>query len=138
MDKTIVDILRQEVGISDKDLNKLTPEAIRVLSYLPYLRKYRMYAEVTESKYCQVQCKIGQKFVFTSNPLLLHTEVSTCPPCLGALVPIDEVVRQVFDTVVEGREPNEFLGNVECRDPGLHHGGLGKVKFKVWAEKSDS
>ncbi len=136
MDKTIVDMLRKEVGISDEDLNKLTPEAKRILSYLPELRKYKIFAEVIESKYCQVQCKVGQKFVFTANPLLLHTNESTCPPCIGALVPIDAVIRQVFDNVVEGNEPDEFLGNVKCRDKGLDHGGLGKVKFKVYTVRA--
>ena len=138
MDKAIIDLLKQEVDITDEDLNKLTPEAKRILSYLPELRKYKIYAEVIASTYCQVQCQVGQKFVFTSNPLLLHTEESTCPPCLGALVPVDEVVRRVFDTVIEGKDPGEFLGTVECRDPGLNNGGLGKVKFKVYAVKSDS
>ena len=74
--------------------------------------------------------------MFTANPLLLHTNESTCPPCIGALVPIDAVIRQVFDNVVEGNEPDEFLGNVECRDKGLDHGGLGKVKFKVYTVRA--
>ena len=43
----------------------------------------------------------------------------------------------MFDNVVVGKEPDEFLGNVECRDPGLDHGGLGKVKFKVYAVKTN-
>jgi hypothetical protein len=43
-----------------------------------------------------------------------------------------------MDRLAEGLDPNGAIFNTaECLDPGLGSGGMGKVRFRVYAEKKE-
>ena len=137
MDEMSRQIVKETIGITDEDLNKLSPGMERILSNLPDKAKWRIIAEVTESKYCFAGLKPGDKFVF--NFPVLNVAESTATPCMEAIAPLANQVRSLMDSAVDGGDPNNSVftsQQVSCWDVGLERGGLGRVLFKVYAEKT--
>jgi hypothetical protein len=135
MQESMRTMLKQLIGITDEDLDRLPPGVRKLLSAAPQLTAYRIIAEVTDAKYCTASCKPGDKLVFGPGPTL-NVQESTCPPCIGALGPMMERVHMMWDRIAEGADPNElWTRGMQCFDPGIEHGGLGTVHFKVYAEK---
>lgn len=135
LEEQIRQLLKDLIGITDEDLNKLSPGIQKLMSAVPEATKWKMIAEVTDAKYCFAGCKVGDKLVFYPSPLL-NAEESTCPLCMGAIAPLLERMHIMWDRVADGRDPNEaWVRHSQCYDPGLEHAGLGRVVFKVYAEK---
>ena len=136
MEEPIREMLKVQIGITDEDLNKLAPGMQKLLSAVPEAMNWKIVAEVTDAKYCFAGCKVGDKLVFSTAGLLLNPEESTCPLCMGAIAPLLERIHIMWDRVADGRDPNElWVRHSQCYDPGLEHAGLGRVVFKVYAEK---
>ena len=53
LDEATRNMLRQTLGMSDKDIGKLQPGMTKLLSSASEVAKYRIIAEVTDSKYCR-------------------------------------------------------------------------------------
>jgi uncharacterized repeat protein (TIGR04076 family) len=137
MDEVSRQIAKQAIGITDEDLARLSPGMNKLLSDLPEKMKWKVIAEVTESKYCFAGLKPGDKFVI--NFPVLNVSESSAAPCIEAIAPLTNHVRAMIDRVAEGGDPNESVfatQQVSCLDVGVEHGGLGKVMFKVYAEKA--
>ena len=138
MDELSRQILKQAINISDEDLERLPPGLKKLVSDLPAKTKWRVVAEVTESKYCFAGLKPGDKFVF--NYPVLNIAESTAPPCVAAIASLANYLAVIVDRVAEGVDPNDWIyagQQFECPDVGLEHGGLGKVYFKLYAEKAE-
>lgn len=137
MDEPSRQIAKQVIGITDEDLEKLSPGMEKLLSDLPEKTKWKVVAEVTESKYCFAGLKPGDKLVF--NFPVLNVAESTAAPCIEAIAPLTNQIRAMVDRVAEGTDPNESIfatQQVSCMDVGVEHGGLGRVMFRLYAEKS--
>jgi len=135
LEEHIRDMLKVQLGITDEDLDRLSPGLQKLMSAVPEAADWKIIAEVTDSKYCFAGCKVGDKIVIYPSPLL-NVEESTCPLCMAAIAPLMERMHIMWDRVVDGRDPNEaWVTYSQCFDPGVEHGGLGRVVFKVYAEK---
>ncbi len=137
MDEPSRQIAKQVIGITDEDLDRLSPGMKKLLSDLPEKTKWKVVAEVTESKYCFAGLKPGDKLVF--NFPVLNVAESTAAPCIEAIAPLTNQIRAMVDRVAEGTDPNESIfatQQVSCMDVGVEHGGLGRVMFRLYAEKS--
>jgi uncharacterized repeat protein (TIGR04076 family) len=137
MDDISRQITKQAIGITDEDLDRLSPGMAKLLTDLPEKMKWKVVAEVTESKYCFAGLKPGDKFVF--NYPVLNVSESTAAPCMAAIASLANRIGAVVGIVAEGIDPNESIWageQVPCPDVGLEYGGLGKVMFKVYAEKT--
>jgi uncharacterized repeat protein (TIGR04076 family) len=137
VDEVSRQIAKQVINITDADLDRLSPGMKKLLSDLPEKMKWRVVAEVTESKYCFAGLKPGDKFVF--NFPVLNVGESTAAPCIEAIAPLTGQIRAMVDRVAEGSDPNESIfatQQVSCMDVGVEHGGLGRVMFKLYAEKA--
>jgi hypothetical protein len=77
MDEVSRQIAKQVIQITDEDLDRLSPGMKKLLSDLPEKMKWRVVAEVTESKYCFAGLKPGDKFVFNF-PVLSVGEHGAC------------------------------------------------------------
>ena len=134
IEKEIREMLKAMIGMTDEDLDRIGPDRAKLLSRAPELFNYKITAEVTASKYCAAQIKVGDKFVFNAN--VLNKEESTAPLCIGALAPLMEPIHMMFDRLAEGVDPNGlWCRTVTCSDPGVERGGVGNVLFKLTAEK---
>lgn len=137
MDDISRQITKQAIGITDEDLDRLAPGMAKLLTDLPEKMKWKVIAEVTESKYCFAGLKPGDKFVF--NFPVLNVAESTAAPCMEAIAPLASHIRAMVDHVAEGADPNDSIWatqQVSCMDVGVEHGGLGRVMFRVYAEKA--
>ena len=137
MDEVSRQMVKQAIGITDEDLERLSPGMKKLLSDLPAMMKWKVIAEVTESKYCFAGLKPGDKFVF--NFPVLNVGESTAAPCAEAIAPLANHIRAMVDRAAEGGDPNASIyatQQVPCMDVGLEHGGLGRVMFKVYAERA--
>ena len=137
MDELSRQMTKQAIGITDEDLERLAPGMKKLLSDLPEKMKWKIVAEVTESKYCFAGLKPGDKFIF--NFPMLNVAESTAAPCIEAIAPLAGHIRAMVGHVAEGGDPNDSIWatqQVSCMDVGVEHGGLGKVMFRVYAEKT--
>lgn len=134
MDQAIKDMLKQGIGITDADLNKLSPKIQGLLGNIQEMMKHRLVAEVTESKYCFHGLKVGDKFVVEGGKL--NVQASTAAPCMGALAPVDAMSTVLMDRLSTGWKPDgSIIGHTRCHDLGVDHGGLGEVYFNVYTEE---
>jgi uncharacterized repeat protein (TIGR04076 family) len=138
MDKKeiIKEMMQQAVGITDEDFETYLsyPKNLAIAEGTPELMKYKIIAEVTESKYCSAGLKTGQKYTFNALPAMLLPEESDCPLCARSIAPIGNILGGIWDKILKGTnsETKEIVG---CLDPGVEKGGLGHVVFKVYAQK---
>ena len=127
-------ILKQLIGITDEDLDRISPGIQRFLSGISQLGQYKIIAEVIDSKYCAAGVKPGDKIVIRGNTV--SAPESTCPLCIGLLGPLMPRAYEMMVRLAEGLDPDEMIFKYsECFDTGLDHGGLGKVHFKLYTEK---
>lgn len=134
----IKQVLKQSLGITDDDFETHVsyPKNLKMWARFPELKKYKIVAEVKESKYCSGGLKVGQKYTFSLIPSALLIEESNCPLCVRAIAPIANLMAGYWDRIMEGVDPNQGIWDIaECLDPGVNAGGLGHVIFKVYAQK---
>lgn len=133
MEDTIRDLLKEAMSITDADMARLNPNLLKALAG-GQLMKYQIIAEVTHAKYCGAGIKVGDKIVM--EPTTINQGATSCPLCIGALAAVYGAQRVIMDRLMAGREPNVgFFDVVVCPDPGIEHGGLGNVRFKVYAQE---
>jgi hypothetical protein len=142
MDQMAKNVLKNVVGISDDDMAKVPRNIEKIFANAPKSMGYKLIAEVTSSKYCFAQIKVGDKIVFDP---FLNAKESTCPLCPRALIPLLISVQQAWERSLEffSRNINDidelndtlFAGIAGCLDPGLEGGGIGHVNFKLYSEK---
>ena len=139
MDKKemIKQAMQQAVGITDEDFEKhiSNPKNLALSEHTLELMKYKIIAEVTETRYCSAGLKVGQRYTFQVLPAMLLPEESDGPLCARALAPVGDVLQGVWDKIIAGADVSkgEMVG---CLDPGVDKGGLGHVVFKVYAQKT--
>ncbi|MBE0616695.1 MAG: hypothetical protein IH608_02050 [Proteobacteria bacterium] len=132
-------LLEQVVGISGEDWEVFrtgSPGVYRFYENLDRVLGHQVVAEVIDSRYCAAGLQVGQRFVIKGGALV--PEKSTAPLCIRALGPLTGFVNTILEKLVAGEDPNErVFMTAECLDPGLEAGGLGKVRFRVWAEPAN-
>lgn len=133
MEEIVGNALKQRLGMTDAQLEQMSPGMWKILS--PELLTWKIVAEVTHSELCPGGFKVGERLVVGPGTNV-NLEETTCPLCIGVLGPMMERVHLLWDRIVEGVDPNNgWLRHLVCYDPGLEKGGLGTVAFKVYAEK---
>jgi hypothetical protein len=132
--------LKERLGLSDEEFDRHLSHAFnrRMMVAFKDMVKYKIIAEVVESKFCGAGCKVGSKLVFQCAPNVLLPEESDCGLCVKAIGPVSDLMHGIWDRMSEGLDPNEGIGEyASCLDLGLEYGGLGNVKFRVYAEKME-
>ena len=129
--------LKERVGWTDDELNRLSLKHWRFLDRQHKLRHYKLIAEVVRMiDHCELQPKIGDKFVFNGEGILIPEETTFPRVCLWALAGIYPLSLMTMDRILEGLDPNDiWRDQVSCMDTCIRDGGLGQVIFKVYCEK---
>jgi len=136
-DEMLKGFLVGHLGMSDEDLEKISPEQEEELKHVGAKGgRYRVVAEVVNSKYCSAGLKPGQKYVIEPAQQINLGE-STAPLCLGALAPLGYRMEVYLDRMGHSGEGDmtSSLRNFRCTDPGIGSNGLGTVEFKVSIEE---
>ena len=96
--------------------------------------KYRLVAEVIESKGCHSGHVVGQKLIFDNSGNLL-TKENLDRVCAFLMPNLTVLINAFFENLMNGRDPNEVMfSRTGCFDTGPSCGGWGHVVVRMSAE----
>lgn len=96
--------------------------------------RYRLVAEVIDSKGCHTGHVIGQKIIFDNSGNLL-TKENPDRICAFLMPNLTVLINAFFENLMNGRNPNEVMFNTTgCFDSGPMCGGWGHVVVRMTAE----
>ena len=139
MDPKIIDIGKKVWGWDDEQIKGLSPKHQRLIERGEDFRKWRLVAEVLETRHCIAGLKKGDKYVFHGSGFLLPEE-TTCPKiCLWAFASFVPFSFMLYDRIGQGEDPSEFwIDRIRCLDVGVERGGYGEVLFRMYCMKVES
>ena len=137
MDKNqITERIRKRLKLREEEWGMIeeNPKFQRLFKNAVEASKYRLVAEVIDSKGCHTGHVIGQKLIFDNSGNLL-TKESPDRVCAFLMPNLTVMLNAFFENMMNGRDPNEVMFNTTgCFDTGPMCGGWGHVVVKVIAE----
>ncbi len=137
MDKhQITERIRKRLKLGEEEWGIIgkNPKFQRLFQNAVEASKYRLVAEVTDSKGCHTGHIIGQKLIFDNSGNLL-TKESPDRICAFLMPNLTVLINAFFENMMNGRNPNEVMFNTTgCFDTGPMCGGWGHVVVKMFAE----
>src|SRR3989304_3036185 len=92
--------LKQTTNFTDKDLEKLSPGLKKLFTNIQDKMRWKIVAEVTDSKNCFAGHKAGDKFVF-NYPFFNAAESTTPRVCICAMAPLVPYIRNMLAVLSE-------------------------------------
>ena len=132
----IAEIIRKRLNLEDHDWSMIekNPKFQNLLQNAMAASKYRLVAEVMESKGCHSGHDVGQKLIFDSSGNLL-TKENPDRVCFFLMPNLTVLINAFFENLMNGRNPNEVMFNTSgCFDTGPSCGGWGHVVVRMNAE----
>lgn len=133
----IVEMIRKRLGLDRKDFSPIeeNPKYQRLFDNILAGSRYRLVAEVVESKGCHSGHVKGQRIVFDSAGNLLTREAPE-RLCAFLMPNLTVLINAFFENLMNGRDPNEVMFNrTGCFDVGHACGGWGHVVVEMRAER---
>jgi hypothetical protein len=129
-------IIQSRLGLDDAEFQivKETPKFQRLFENAVKGARYRLIAEVVESKGCHSGHVKGQKLILDSAGNFLTKE---CPEriCAFLMPNLTVLINAFFENLMNGRDPNEVMFNrTGCFDVGPACGGWGHVILEMRSE----
>jgi len=125
---------RLKLGKEEWAIIEKNPKFQRLFANAVEASKYRLVAEVIDSKGCHTGHIIGQKLIFDNSGNLL-TKESPDRICAFLMPNLTVLINAFFENMMNGRDPNEVMFNTTgCFDTGPMCGGWGHVVVKMSAE----
>ncbi|MGE5839407.1 MAG: hypothetical protein ACM34H_05690 [Deltaproteobacteria bacterium] len=132
----IARMIQKRLGLDDKEFQAIkdSPKFQRLFDHIAAGSRYRLVAEVLESKGCHSGHVKGQKLVFDSSGNLLTREGPE-RVCAFLMPNLTVLINGFFENILNGRDPNEVMFNrTGCYDVGPACGGWGHVIVEMRAE----
>lgn len=137
MDKNqMKEIIRKRLKLDNQEWTMIeqNPKFQRLFENAVEASKYRLVAEVIDSKGCHTGHVIGQKLIFDNSGNLL-TKENPDRVCCFLMPNLTVLINAFFENMINGRDPNEVMFNTTgCFDTGPVCGGWGHVVVKMTAE----
>lgn len=137
MDKDqIAKIIRKRLNLGDQDWSIIekNPKFQQLFRNAIEAAKYRLVAEVIDSKGCHPGHVVGQKLIFDSSGNLL-TKENPDRVCAFLMPNLTVLINAFFENLMNGRNPNEVMfSTTGCFDTGPSCGGWGHVVVRMSAE----
>ena len=133
----LVEVIRCRLKLDDQEWTviKENPKFQRLFKNAVEASKYRLIAEVIDSKGCHSGHVVGQKLIFDNSGNLL-TKESPDRVCAFLMPNLTLLINAFFENMMNGRDPNEVMFNTTgCFDTGPQCGGWGHVVIKMGAVK---
>ena len=138
MDKhQIAHIIRKRLGLEDAEwaIIEANPKFQNLFQNAIAASKYRLVAEVIESKGCHSKHVVGQKLYFDNSGNLL-TKENPDRICAFLMPNLTVLINAFFENLMNGRDPNEVMFTTTgCFDTGPACGGWGHVVVRMRAER---
>jgi|GEM_PF-272739 len=132
----ISEIIRKRLNLEDQEWSIIekNPKFQQLFQNAIEASRYRLVAEVIESKGCHSGHVVGQKLVFDSSGNLL-TKENPDRICAFLMPNLTVLINAFFENFTNGRNPNEVMFTTTgCFDTGPMCGGWGHVVVKMTAE----
>ena len=132
----IIKMLQKRLGLDDKEFQSVkdSPRFQRLFDNILSGSRYRLVAEIVESKGCHSGHVKGQKLFFDSSGNLLTREAPE-RVCAFLMPNLTVLINAFFENILNGRDPNEVMFNrTGCYDVGPACGGWGHVIVEMRAE----
>ena len=131
----LAEIIRRRLKLDDQEWKMIgqNPKFQRLFRNAVEASKYRLVAEVIDSKGCHSGHAIGQKLIFDNSGNLL-TKENPDRVCAFLMPNLTLLINAFFENMMNGRDPNEVMFNTTgCFDTGPQCGGWGHVVVKMTA-----
>ena len=131
----LVEMIRRRLSLDDGEwkIIEQNPKFQRLFKNAVEASKYRLIAEVIDSKGCHSGHVIGQKLIFDNSGNLLTRE-NPDRVCSFLMPNLTILINAFFENMMNGRDPNEVMFNTTgCSDTGPQCGGWGHVTVKITA-----
>jgi len=137
VDESVWQFMKKHLGYNNEETKKFrgNPRNAEVLAKAPELMNKTIVVEVVESKGCNSQHKVGDKFIFDGAGNLL-TKKNPKRICIYALAPIVQAIFAINELVYAGADPNKIrFKRAGCFDVGVNCGGWGHIIMEVKVEE---
>lgn len=128
--------MKERLGYNDEEMKKFreNPRNAEVLAKAQVLSNKTIVAEVVESKGCNSQHKVGDRFIFDAVGNLL-TSKNPKRICIFALERLASMIFAIDELIYAGVDPNEIkYKRTGCFDVGIDCGGWGHIVMEVKVE----
>jgi hypothetical protein len=132
----IAAIIRRRLKLDDHEWSLIenNPLYQRLFQNAREASRYRLVAEVIESKGCHSGHVVGQRLVFDNAGNIL-TKENPDRICAFLMPNLTVLINAFFENLMNGRDPNEVMFNTTgCFDTGPGCGGWGHVVVRMSAE----
>ncbi len=137
MDKRqMAEIIRKRLKLEDAEWSIIekNPKFEQLFQNALEASKYRLVAEVIESKGCHSGHVVGQRLIFDNSGNLLTRE-NPDRVCSFLMPNLTVLINAFFENLMNGRNPNEVMFNTTgCYDTAASCGGWGHVVVRMTAE----
>ena len=133
---TLVEIIKKRLSLGGEELEAVleNPKFQRLFENAAKGARYRLVAEVVESKGCHSGHEVGHKIIFDSAGNII-TGQSPKRICAFLMPNLTVLINAFFENLMNGRDPNEVMFNrTGCFDVGPLCGGWGHVLVEMRAE----
>jgi hypothetical protein len=138
MDKDqIAQMIRRRLKLEDKEWSPIesNPRFQRLFQNALEASRYRLIAEVIESKGCNSGHVVGQQLVFESGGNIL-TKENPDRICAFLMPNLTVLINAFFENLMNGRDPARVMFDTTgCFDTGPRCGGWGHIVVRMSAEK---
>jgi uncharacterized repeat protein (TIGR04076 family) len=139
LDEKVWKTVKQHLGYNDEEMKQFreNPRNEDVLTKSPGLMNKTIVIKVVESKGCNSQHRVGDKFYFDGAGNLL---TNLCPKriCIYALSSVTQLIFASNELFCAGIEPNEMrFRRAGCFDVGVQCGGWGHIVMELGVEDRD-
>jgi len=140
VDESVWQFVKKHLGYNDEEMKEFrkNPRNADVLTSAPELMSKTIVVEVVESRGCNSQHKVGDKFIFDGVGNLL-TKKGPKRICIYALAELPKLIFAINELIYAGVNPNEMrFKRTGCFDVGVNCGGWGHIIVEARVEERRS
>jgi uncharacterized repeat protein (TIGR04076 family) len=137
VDESLWKSIQAHLGYNDEEMERFrkNPRNLDVLAKAPELLNKTIVAEVVESKNCNSQHKVGDRFIFDGAGNLL-TAKNPKKICVYALAELPKFIFAINELIYAGVDPNKIrFKRAGCFDVGVACDGWGHIIMDVKVEE---
>lgn len=137
VDESLWKSIQAHLGYNDEEMERFrkNPRNLDVLAKLPELLNKTIVAEVVESKNCNSQHKVGDRFIFDGAGNLL-TKKNPKKICIYALAELPKFIFAINELIYAGVDPSKIrFKRAGCFDVGVTCDGWGHIIMEVKVEE---
>jgi uncharacterized repeat protein (TIGR04076 family) len=137
VDENLWKSMQGHLGYDDAEMERFrrNPRNVDVLAKASELMNKTIVAEVVESKNCNSQHRVGDRFIFDGAGNLL-TKKNPKRICIYALAELPKFIFAINELIYAGADPNKIrFPRTGCFDVGVACGGWGHIVMEIKVEQ---